>query len=32
MLYEVIKFNKLAKEFIQKEDVYQYKNSLSSFL
>mgnify|MGYP003338342748 FL=1 len=32
MLFEVIKFNKLAKEFIQKEDVYQHKNSLDSFL
>ena len=31
MLFEVIKFNKLAKKFIQKEDVHQHKNSLGSF-
>ena len=31
MLLEVVKFNKLAKEFIQKENVHQHKNSLARF-
>ena len=32
MLLEVVKFNKLAKKFLQKESAYQYKNTLARFL
>ena len=32
MLLEVVKFNKLAKKFLQKENVHQYENTLARFL